>query len=707
MRIPLLAVILFVSATVVLGQPNHAVELSVLKKALAQSPSDSAQVRLCALIAQHYFNESRLDSVYVFTKRGLRRLNKPFSPAYASDLHFFLARYYRHQGHYQQGIQPIRQAIRYAQQAHDDKRLVEYQYTLAMIYSDAGQIPEAVDQIGENLTYLISHEDGPTLASNYLLLISLFNEMNNKPMVAFYTNKYLALDKRSWPPVDRMYACLTRGEMLEKKGDLQAAAFHFKEAMYFARLTKSPNRVIETLEVLGINLCKRRQHKAAIELFRQAYKQAHALNLISFMASSKRESATAYLAMGLSGEALNQARYALQLSRQNNEANGVMASLTCLGAALEAKGSFREALAAYRENHHLKEKKFTENNTKLIAQMQARFEAENKEKAIKLLQKNVQIAQLNTLRQQEQLLVAQRTGFASAAFITLLIILMGVVYYFLRKSQQKNTLLIQQQALLQKTANELAETNAVKDKLFSLISHDLRSPIAIMKTNLREVRSANDQPQLLVPLMNRLDKQVDNVLTLLTNLLDWSMIQLKGFQSILQPTSLSTITEEVISQASELIYQKNLIIINQIDKAHVVLADKHQLRAVIRNIVANAIKFSPTGAYIRIHSVRQGETVELQIRDSGLGMSVEQLETLFGSPDVRSGTMGEKGVGLGLQICREMMDRQQGSLRISSRPNGGTTVSICLSAPTEKSPLAQESAEFNVNLPTLFNTDAA
>lgn len=668
--------------TIATGQPKPAV-VDAYKRQLTQAQYDSTRLRLCATLAQLYFDQNQYDSLFTYVQRGLQLLQANPSDRYASDLYFFLARHHRYHGRYQEGIRPIQQAVYHAQRANDVKKTAEFQYALAAMYSDAGDLSNAVDQIAANLAYLNRYEDTPTRGANYLLLITLYEELDNKPMLDLYKHRYKALDKRNWPPVDKLYATLTAGDELVKAGRFKDAGYQQRQAMKWARQTGSPLRQAEVLMVQADNFRRQHLYQPAIQVLKQAFAIARSLRSVAYMAESKRELAITYLAAGRISEALPEARYGMQLARQNKQRDRIMLSLGHLGDVLTANSLHREALTVYKEQQALKEAKFTENTTKQIARMQARLDVETKENTIRLLQKTAQIDQINKARQQQQLDLARRTQLGAVLIIGLLTVLVAVIFYFLRKSQHNYALLTQQQQLLQRTAHELAATNAVKDKLFSTISHDLRSPVARMKTNVRQIRETNLEPQAVLPLINRLEKQVDNVLALLTNLLDWSLIQLKGFHLALQPTVLHEIIEETISQASEIIEQKQLTIIDQVDKSVAVMADKHQLRSVVRNIFSNAVKFSPLGGYIRILTRQQEPWVELQIRDAGLGMSAEQLAVLFSAPDVRPGTLGESGLGLGLRICREMMDHQQGELVFESQPGKGTLVRIRLASPAE------------------------
>lgn len=670
----LVTLVILLSAAV-LAQPADS---SVTTHKTQRTQSDKARLQDYTATAQYYFDIDQYDSLYIYTKRGLQLVSQGVHRGYPGDLHHFLARYYRHLGLYGQAIGPIRQAISYAKAANNSKKVAEFQYALAVIYSDAGDLARSIDQIGLNITYLATHEDTPTLGANYLLIITLYRQLKNPALEEIYTQKYVALDKRNWPPVDRMYASILKGELLEQTGQLRKAAMAYKQSLAYARLTNSPFRIIDGLEMVGINLRNQRRYASAIQLFNDQFIKARALRQMSFMASAKRELAMTYLASKRLEEALREARLALVLSRQNKQRDGIIASLGSLGVILKANGQYQKALAANEEQQRLKEQTYSEKNAQRLAYMQALFDVDSKEKTIKLLQKNVQLDRLKALRQQEQLTVAKQTQLAAAASIGLLFALMGTVYFFLRKSQRAYSTLTHQQQLLQQTANELAEANAVKNKLFSIVGHDLRSPLASLKTTIRQIQENNDPSTHDRPLVSRLERQVDNMLGLLTNLLDWSMIQLNGFLTFPESLLLYPLIEEMLSQASEQLQQKQLTVINQVDRRHFGLADKQQLRIVLHNILTNAIKFSRPGGYIRIQSIMREDFVELLIRDSGIGMSTEQVMTLLAWPEVRKGTMGESGMGLGLRICRDMLARQSGSLHIDSKLDKGTSVRIQL-----------------------------
>ena len=654
--VPRLCLLLFFISLQGKAQLKPTPAVGALKWQLAHAQQDSTRLRSQVAIGNYYLTVSQFDSLYLYTQRGLQLLKTVRSAYYAGDLYYFLAKYYRHRHQYQLGIVPMRQAIRYALQAHSVKKTVLFQYALAVLYSDASNLPKAIDQIAINLKYLRKYPDNGMLSANYLLIIELYKELDNPAMQTLYTNRYLALVTPGWPAVDQMMASGLKAERLEKEGHLLEAAQLYKQALVYAHQTHSPVYVIVVLNKQGTNLLNRHRDQQALVLFKEAFNRAQAIQDNYIMAEAKRGLALSNLSLKQPQQALNEARYALSLARQNNQLEGLLASLQVLFVVLKANGHYKEASMVYEEETQRKERHFNEKNMHKIAYMQAEFDAENQANIIKI--------------QQNKLTLLKQTQLAMLVIVSLLAILIGVIYYFLRKTQRTNLILTQQGQLMQQTVDELAETNTVKDKLFSLISHDLRSPVASLKSNIHQIRTTGRRATL--PLMlNRLESQVDTVLTLLTNLLDWSAIQLKGFRLILQPINLYDLTEVVLSQANSMIQQKQLIVLNQVNKAHYVLADKYQLEAVLRNLLSNAIKFSPPGGYIRIFSIGSDQQIEWLIRDIGQGMSAHQLDSLLAAPHLKKGTLGESGTGLGLRICQDILTQLNGTLTMENHPKGG------------------------------------
>ncbi|WP_179830227.1 sensor histidine kinase [Spirosoma fluviale] len=224
---------------------------------------------------------------------------------------------------------------------------------------------------------------------------------------------------------------------------------------------------------------------------------------------------------------------------------------------------------------------------------------------------------------------------------------------------------------------QLTETNNIKDKLFGIIGHDLRSPVASLKTQLMGVQDGYIAPQDFQQRTGQLMQMVDGVYLALDNLLHWSMLQRDHLLARPTQLNLTELMESVLHLYTAELKDKNLSLSTYFQNAPTV-ADELQLQIVLRNLLHNAIKFTPQGGSIHISTGRQANSCWLSIKDSGVGMSFTRPASLLGQVVPGRGTAGEKGTGLGLELCREFIRLNQGQLLIDSELGKGTTVTIHL-----------------------------
>ena len=237
---------------------------------------------------------------------------------------------------------------------------------------------------------------------------------------------------------------------------------------------------------------------------------------------------------------------------------------------------------------------------------------------------------------------------------------------------------------------DLHKANLAKEKLLSIVAHDLRAPIG----NLKGALDGLDQGLLTVHqfdmMRHDLQKGVDHVHASMENLLIWATGHLQSMEPDFQPVPLRAAAARCVDLLSGLAEKKRIAIENRIPLAAIARADADQLGTIFRNLLSNAVKFTPEGGRIEIEGARE-ETGRwrLMIRDTGIGMSAEQAHRLFTPTPYRStsGTQQEKGLGLGLGICREFVERNQGAIWVESSPGNGTAIYFTLAAVAVMEPL--------------------
>jgi signal transduction histidine kinase len=231
---------------------------------------------------------------------------------------------------------------------------------------------------------------------------------------------------------------------------------------------------------------------------------------------------------------------------------------------------------------------------------------------------------------------------------------------------------------IENQAQVLKASNTTKDKLFSIISHDLRGPVhqlhEIFKLMDSGYISGEEFQKVLVP---KLRERVSYVTALTDNLLHWAKDQLEGIQ--VKPTlfNLTEVIQENINLLTAEALKKKVNLVSTAALKCDVCADKNMIRLVLRNLVSNAIKFTPSDGNVTVAAGIDHQYAIVTVHDTGIGLSAEDTAKIL-SKDyfTRYGTAGEKGSGLGLMLCREFIEKNKGVLTIESMPGKGSKFSF-------------------------------
>lgn len=238
-----------------------------------------------------------------------------------------------------------------------------------------------------------------------------------------------------------------------------------------------------------------------------------------------------------------------------------------------------------------------------------------------------------------------------------------------------------QELLLKKYNEELKEINSQKDKLFSIISHDLRSPFTgllgysdVLVEETEQIGNKDFHNYALI-----IKETANGIYTHLNNLLEWSRLQRDKIEVIIETINLSKAVNEVVKLLIGNAEKKNISVQYKIDELINVKADKNMLRSILQNIISNAIKFTHSGGKIEISSSAKNNFIEVTIADNGIGMDEAELKKIFRiDSQSRKGTANEKGTGLGLSITKDMIEKQFGTIEVRSKINEGTKFIFCL-----------------------------
>jgi two-component system sensor histidine kinase/response regulator len=224
---------------------------------------------------------------------------------------------------------------------------------------------------------------------------------------------------------------------------------------------------------------------------------------------------------------------------------------------------------------------------------------------------------------------------------------------------------------------ELERLSAEKDKLFSIVTHDLKNPLASIQGYLELLTEVEISDAEKLEIKKQLLQITRDTSTMLTNVLSWTTTQLVGSQANLEKINVSDTLRNSLSIEMNISVKKGLKLEIKSSKELDIIADPNMLQLVLRNLVNNAIKFTPTGGLVEVEAVRNGNECLIMVKDNGLGITLAQQEKLFRLNAMSTyGTNEEKGIGLGLLLCKEYTEKQNGKIWFEDRVQGGST--FCL-----------------------------
>ncbi len=295
---------------------------------------------------------------------------------------------------------------------------------------------------------------------------------------------------------------------------------------------------------------------------------------------------------------------------------------------------------------------------------------ENK-KSLAMLKNKVEYdTQKKSLIAKSEKALAQQKKYVYTALAILIIFL--IVTFLVKRSEKiqrkLNIELNANKQSLEKNEHQLRDINKTKDKLFSIIGHDLRGPIGAFQGLLKLFKDGEISKDEFLGFIPKLSADIEHISFTLNNLLSWGQTQMNGATTKPSVISLDTLVADNIKLLSEIAVGKSIKMISQFTGNTMAWSDGNQIDIVIRNLISNALKFTPVNGMITIGATEKSDQWEVFVRDTGVGMPKEITEKIFSenSNITTYGTNNEKGTGLGLSLCKEMVEKNKGTIWVDS-----------------------------------------
>jgi len=620
---------------------------------LSQAKTDSAVVELhCALSKEYYLSDIKKGLAHAQTALALAdKVNLLVAKAKALNL---IGYAHLVQGEFDKALACHLQALSIGEQTPDTATIINSYISLGTMYH------KIKDQGRANSCYTKALQ------------------------LAKITNNQLALGK--------IYNNV--GNIYEEEGQYLKALAHFKKAAHLQeKLGNKPSWIINLLNIGNVHLYLPHPQLGLPYLF-HSLQVADAIGHKTSKSITFKSIAQIYQKIGNYPEALKYAQLSYEHALAAKSNKKIASSAQLLHELYASGKNYKQAykyLSVFVEHDALLD---LESQKKVAAELATRYETQKKELENKTLRAE-KARQAIEIKQQQTTL-----AFGGVVVLVMLALLLLLYQGRVRlkaaslKLQEANQLLQSQhieitrqknelatQAVKLKTQNEqLEKHNNFKNKIFSIISHDLRTPFGSIKGVLDLVQSQPMTADEVQPIFKLLSKDVDVSMNMLNNLLVWSKAQLTETSIVIQPVNLQQLAEENMQLAASKAEEKNIRIINTVAPHAVALADKERLNFVLRNLVMNAIKFTFEGGEIELHAVQEAEDkIVLAVSDNGKGIAPRHLLKLFTNERFTTlGTAREKGTGLGLMLCQEFVESLQGKIMVKSEEGLGSTFYIKL-----------------------------
>jgi signal transduction histidine kinase len=336
---------------------------------------------------------------------------------------------------------------------------------------------------------------------------------------------------------------------------------------------------------------------------------------------------------------------------------------------LELAKAFNNQKAIHKSYSFLKEVEYSRGNwekmivyQKILDSLQRHLDTTNSIKSLKFLRAKLEYEkdQLKINQENEKKLSRQKAINRIIVIALLIILIIGS--------------LVRKNSLNQKKANKkLKEINETKDKIFSIIGHDLKTPLNTLNELLELVKEKNISPTEMIELTPQIQTNIDYSTFSLNNLLCWAQSEMGGIIANPSKLNITNIINETVLVFEPKATNKNIQIKSNISEKIIGKFDNEHLRIIFRNILCNAIKFTSNNGQIIINSQIEPNQIEISVCDNGIGYNPDDFNNLKNGKPTKStrGTNDEKGTGLGLTICKELLDKNNSRLKIKhNKPNG-------------------------------------
>lgn len=634
-------------------------------------------------LGEIYYNRGQFEqSLNYFFKANKLAKEKSYKHGEAAAMNY-IGKYHHSKGNFERSHNYYIEALHIAQNVRDIEQMIYIKNNLGKHYETLALYEQALAQYMEVFELLSQTGNKVLIGTTYNHLGNIYEKLGDKEQALQY--HMVALQHRKDIKYLEGVAKSEKniGEIFEQKGALDTALVYYKNSMQRCQKIGYRKGMIKSLYLSGNIYRKKGMLNKAEEHYLMAVDLSKDIGYEKGMLYTYLYLAKLYMLKKNYNQAEDYIGKGIQLSK-GDQLTGLLVDFYYLKHELyTSKNEYEAALKHYRLYAQTREKLLDEEKNRNIEELRVTFESERKDQQNKILRQENELK--NLAIQRKNALIA-----AVVAVLIMLTIFTFMIYYRFKSKEKANRELeflnkkiTEKNSQLARLNKELDKANNEKDRFFSIIGHELRNPLWWFK-NLSETLTKKFQElekEKLQKALLSLNDSAKTAFHLIDNLLQWSRNQLGRLNY--QPRAVEI--NELIHRNKELFRQeldhKSIGLHSNITENDLkVMVDAELIDTVLRNLILNAIKYTPDHGTISIESTLRGEFVEVCIADSGIGISKENQRKLF-NPKVEYTTLGlyqEKGSGLGLLLCKDFIEMNGGKIWLESDEGKGTAFYITL-----------------------------
>ncbi|WP_243414926.1 tetratricopeptide repeat-containing sensor histidine kinase [Flagellimonas aquimarina] len=616
---------------------------------------DTTHIKLLSNLASTYRYINN-DSLYSISNRVLKlseAVNFTYGKIRANEA---LGYYYSDKGDRQKSTILLKKALKLAVNEEDKRSELNIINGLANDYRDDGNFAEALNLNLKGIDVAKQIDSKPMLSIFNENIASLYADQKDFDNALVFYDTVQVINKALGNEQIHAETQSNMASLYKDSEDFDLAMFNINKSINSFENLKIYDWLAYAYQVKGSIYLKQKKYQWALYWYDQSNllhdqqldDDREKIQLLNGMAK-------VYLGLGRDSLSLEHASLGLQLSEKIKSLQGQIDCSETLYELYKNKEDHTKALAYLETFTKLSDSLSKDKNKQSLSLLRAKMQYEQEKQDL--------------IATNEVALAKQRNYIYFS--ITILIIL-AVITFIVRRSEhiQKklNKELQEKSEVVSERESQLNEINKTKTKLFSIIGHDLRGPIGALQGILKLFTDGEIGKNEFISFIPKLKSDVENISFALNNLLSWGQTQLNGVVTKPKRISLDKLVSGNISLLSEVAAGKSIKIINQLPENPLIWADQNQIDIVIRNLMSNAIKFTPEDGLITIEAEEKRDVWQIMIRDTGIGMNKEIQKKIFADTTniTTYGTNNERGTGLGLSLCKEMILKNNGEIWVES-----------------------------------------